>query len=60
MGSYLHGVFATDAFRRAFLQKLGAEPSTFAYDAGIEETLTLLAAHIEAHLDVDGLLRLAR
>src|SRR4051812_29374346 len=30
MGSYLHGVFATDAFRRAFLQKLGAAASTSA------------------------------
>jgi len=58
IGSYLHGVFAGDAFRRAFLQKLGATASTSAYADGIEETLTSLAAHIEAHLDVDGLLGL--
>jgi len=60
MCSYLHGVFSADAFRRAFLQKLGATASTSAYADGIEETLTSLAAHIEAHVDVDGLLGLGR
>ena len=31
-----------------------------AYDADIQSTLDALAAHLEAHIDVDRLLRLAR
>jgi adenosylcobyric acid synthase len=60
MGSYLHGMFSGDAFRRAFLKQLGAAPSATSYAAGIEETLDKLAAHLETHLDVDGLLAVAR
>ena len=60
MGSYLHGMFSGDDFRRAFLRQLGAAPSSTSYAAGIEETLDALAAHLETHLDVDGLLALAR
>lgn len=60
MGSYLHGAFASDDFRRAFLARLGAAPSSLDYDAGVEQALDALADHLEAHLDVDGLLALAR
>ncbi len=60
MGSYLHGMFASDTFRSAFLRYLGAETSTLAYTDAIETTLDALAAHIEAHVDVAGLLALAR
>ncbi|HTO28905.1 MAG TPA: cobyric acid synthase, partial [Devosia sp.] len=56
-GTYLHGLFAADAFRRAFLGN-AASPD-LAYEAGIEQTLDDLAAHLEKHLDVDALLRLA-
>jgi adenosylcobyric acid synthase len=59
-GSYLHGMFSDDAFRRAFLADLGAAPSNYAYSADIETVLDALAAHLEQHLDVDGLLALAR
>ncbi len=59
-GSYLHGMFAADAFRAAFLAALGGTPSGLAYASGVEETLDRLAAHLEAHLDVPGLLALAR
>jgi len=58
-GCYLHGVFAQDGFRRAFLAELGARRSGFAYEATIEATLDGLADHLEAHLDVDGLLAVA-
>ena len=54
MGSYLHGMFSGDGFRQAFLKQLGAAPSATSYAAGVEETLDRLAAHLEAHLDVDG------
>ncbi len=59
MGSYLHGMFAGDAFRAAFLAGFGA-PSAGGYGAGVEATLDALADHMEAHLDIDGLLALAR
>jgi adenosylcobyric acid synthase len=59
MGSYLHGMFAGDAFRAAFLATLGSKSGT-RYGAGVEAALDGLADHMEAHLDVGGLLALAR
>ncbi|SCY81086.1 cobyric acid synthase [Paracoccus tibetensis] len=58
-GSYLHGLFAGDAFRAAFLARLGA-PSQPGFEAGVEAALDDLAGHLEAHLDVAGLLAVAR
>lgn len=60
MGSYLHGLFAQDAFRGAFIAGLGARPSGLSYDAGVEAALDALADHMEAHADVAGLLALAQ
>ena len=60
MGSYLHGMFASDSFRAAFLQGLGTAPSALSYDATVDATLDALAAHLERHVDVSGLLGLAR
>lgn len=60
MGSYLHGMFAADGFRRAFLQGLGAQAGGVAYGAQVEATLDALADHLETHADVDALLRIAR
>jgi adenosylcobyric acid synthase len=59
-GTYLHGLFAADAFRAAFLAGLGAPPSGLAYAAGVQAVLDRLADHVETHLDVPGLLALAR
>ncbi|TYO88449.1 cobyric acid synthase [Oceanicella actignis] len=62
-GSYLHGMFAADGFRAAFLRMLGAAPahdSAPGYEAQIDRTLDALADHLEASLDVDGLLEVAR
>ena len=59
MGSYLHGMFTEDAFRRAFLASLGATPGNASYDQTVEETLDALADHLAAHVDCEGLLRLA-
>jgi adenosylcobyric acid synthase len=59
-GSYLHGFFAGDAQRAAWLARLGAPASSLAYEALVEQTLDALAAHLDAHLDVDKLLSLAR
>ncbi len=56
-GTYLHGLFAADPFRRAFLGN-AASPD-LAYEAGIEQALDDLAAHLERNLDIDALLTLA-
>ena len=58
-GSYLHGMFAGDAFRAAYLAALGGTSAT-SYGAGVEATLDALADHMERHLDIPGLLALAR
>ncbi|KJS42392.1 cobyric acid synthase [Seohaeicola sp. SP36] len=60
IGSYLHGLFASDAFRANFLSALGVNASTLAHSALIEQTLDALADHVEEHLDVEGLIDLAR
>ncbi len=63
MGCYLHGLFAADAFRTAFLERLRPEAlglgAGLAYDAQVDATLDALADHLERHLDVDGLLAAA-
>jgi len=59
-GTYLHGLFAGDRFRRAFLLRFGAMPGAVAYEAGIEATLDALADHLEQSLDLDALLAAAR
>ena len=60
MGTYLHGLFASDNFRHAFLQRLGLGGyQGAAYDAEVEQTLDALADHLEAHLDLDALLAAA-
>ena len=59
-GAYLHGVFAADGFRRAFLEALGLPGAALAYEATVEATLDALADHLEAHLDVEAILAVAR
>ena len=59
-GTYVHGLFADDAQRSAWLARLGGAPSSLAYEAQVEATLDALARHLEAHLDLDALLSLAR
>lgn len=59
MGSYLHGLFANDTYRAAFLVQIGARGSV-AYEARVEAALNALADHLEAHMDVDGLLAIAK
>ncbi|MDP3959540.1 MAG: cobyric acid synthase [Pseudorhodobacter sp.] len=59
-GSYLHGLFADDEFRAAWLAGLGAQASGRHHGAEVEAVLDALAAHLETHLDVAGLLALAR
>ncbi|WP_200918730.1 cobyric acid synthase [Methylobacterium sp. Leaf102] len=58
-GTYVHGLFADDAQRAAWLARLGARSGGDAYEAGIETVLDALADHLEAHVDCDRLLVLA-
>jgi len=61
MGTYVHGIFAADAFRRAFLDAIrSGRGHAIAYEARIEQTLDALAGHLEAHMDLDALLAAAR
>ena len=60
MGSYLHGLFGADGFRRAFLQGLGAATGAGSYAGGVEAALEALADHLEAHADCEALLAMAR
>jgi adenosylcobyric acid synthase len=59
-GTYIHGLFADDRQRAAWLKRLSAGPSAVAYEDQIERTLDALAAHLAAHLDLEKLLTLAR
>ena len=51
---------AHDGQRQAWLRSLGALPGVRSHDAEVETVLDALAAHLEAHMDVDRLLSLAR
>jgi adenosylcobyric acid synthase len=60
-GCYVHGLFASDAFRHAYLSGLKARSASgISYDHEIESTLDALADHLVAHLDVERILDIAR
>jgi adenosylcobyric acid synthase len=60
LGTYIHGLFADDRQRAAWLERLSAGESGLRYDELIEQTLDRLAAHLNTHLDLDRLLSLMR
>ena len=57
-GCYMHGLFNSDSFRTAFLTQLGVA-SSLDFEAGVDDTLDALAAHVEQYFDIDMLLELA-
>ena len=59
-GTYVHGLFAVDRQRAAWLARLGGTTQVRCHEAEIEAVLDELAAHLETHLAVDRLLSLAR
>ncbi|MBV8107488.1 MAG: cobyric acid synthase [Hyphomicrobiales bacterium] len=58
-GAYLHGMFADDRQRAAWLDSLGATAG-IEYGATVERTLDELADHLAAHLDLEAMLDAAR
>ena len=60
IGTYIHGLFADDRQRSAWLGRFAGGLASIAYEPLVDETLDRLAAHLEAHVDVDRLLRLSR
>ena len=60
-GTYLHGLFSSDGFRHAFLDRIRARtPSGLDYEAEIDGVLDRLAGHLERHLNVERILEVAR
>ncbi len=57
-GCYMHGIFTSDDFRRAYLADFGVT-SSHQFDLGVDKTLDALAEHVESYMDVDLLLSLA-
>jgi adenosylcobyric acid synthase len=55
-GSYVHGLFGLAAQRRAWLAAAGQGPNQA---ADIDAALDAIAAELEAHVDIDGLLALS-
>ena len=60
IGTYVHGLFADDQQRSAWLKRLGAGPANVAYEELVESTLDRLAKHLTTFVDLDRLLSLAR
>jgi adenosylcobyric acid synthase len=59
-GTYIHGLFADDRQRSAWLRRFGIGGTAIAYEALVDETLDRLAGHLSAHIDLDRLLSLSR
>ena len=59
-GCYVHGLFTDAGQRSALLARLGGKGSGVSYEETLEAALDAVAAHLEAHLDLDRLLTLAR
>jgi adenosylcobyric acid synthase len=60
-GTYVHGLFAADGFRRAWLEGLrSGSGSALAFEASIEVALNALADGVAAAIDTDALFAEAR
>jgi len=61
MGTYLHGLFASNDFRRAFLlEDERSGPKDLNYEASVDAAIDALADHLEAALDIDSLVAIAK
>ncbi len=56
-GTYLHGVFANDLFRQAWIRRAGgAADATRRHHVAVEQAIDRLADEVEAAIDTDALL----
>jgi adenosylcobyric acid synthase len=60
IGTYVHGLFADDRQRAAWLARFAAGGASVAYEVQVDDTLNRLAQHLARHVDLDRLLTLAR
>ncbi len=59
-GTYMHGLFQDDGFRHSFLSSFNASRARGAsHNEKIELVLDGLAQHLEEHLDLDAMLKIA-
>ncbi len=59
-GTYLHGIFANDAFRQRWLERTGVTSEhMFNYGTEVETALDAIADGVEASVDIDALLKAA-
>jgi adenosylcobyric acid synthase len=55
-GTYVHGLFGADGFRRKFLESLGVRAGNIGYRSVVEGALDGIADALEERLDCDALL----
>jgi adenosylcobyric acid synthase len=58
--TYVHGLFADDRQRAAFLSWLGGSSAGLNYELEVDRVLDGLADHLARHIDLDRLLTIAR
>ena len=60
-GTYLHGAFVQDNFRRGWIAHAGGQAApTFSYSAAVDRALDALADGVEAVVDIDALFATAQ
>ncbi|MEM7000559.1 MAG: cobyric acid synthase [Pseudomonadota bacterium] len=60
-GTYLHGIFGNDAYRRWWLEQInGSTVQSYAYQTQVEQALDDLAASLSTHCDGTALLAAAK
>jgi adenosylcobyric acid synthase len=58
IGSYLHGLFASPALRRALLARIGVTGNGRDYAADVDAALDAVAAEFARHADIEAMLRI--
>lgn len=59
-GCYVHGLFGDDAQRARWIEWAGGKASDLVYETQVEDSLDRLAGAMEAHLDIEAMIALAR
>jgi adenosylcobyric acid synthase len=59
VGTYMHGLFANDAWRQAYFASFGKQLDSHVFDDVIEQGLNDLADHLAVHMDMTEFSRIA-